>query len=48
MTLLDGMAAWLYLLEADDPAIAAVMGMLADCGAPAGSRPITNCKVAAR
>lgn len=48
MTLLDGMAAWLYLFEADDPAIAAVTAMLADCGAPAGSRPITKRKAAAR
>ena len=48
MTLLDGMAAWLDLFEADDPAIAAETGMLADCGAPAGSRPITKRKVAAR
>lgn len=48
MTLLDGMAAWLYLFEADDPAIAAVTAMLADCNAPAEARPLTARKAAGR
>ena len=46
MTLLDGMAAWLYLFEADDPAIAAVTAMLEDCRAP-GDAPAQDRKTAA-
>ena len=48
MTLLDGMAAWLYLFEADDPAIAAVTAMLAGCNAPADAHALTAKKTAGR